>query len=246
MAPSQWFVRAAHAFVAAITASGADGPLYAVDMRLRPSGNKGPVAVSMAAFRRYHQRDAWTWERMALTRARVVAGPADLRRRAEAAIAEAMEAGDGARVHADAASMRARMLRDLPADGPWDVKLRAGGLVDVEFVAQALQLVHARALGGGSRSPTTPVALANLATAGMLTRGDATALIEAGHLFRTVQGLLRLTLGRGHPDALPPASARPLLRATGAADLPDLRARLDAAAARVRAIFTRTIGEVHA
>ena len=72
--PSQYYIRAAHAVVAALTAPGMDGALYAVDMRLRPSGNKGPVAVSLEAFRRYHQTDAWTWERMALTRARVVAG----------------------------------------------------------------------------------------------------------------------------------------------------------------------------
>ena len=76
---SQWFVRAAHSFIAAVTAPGVDGPLYAVDMRLRPSGNKGPVAVSLSGFRRYHAGSAWTWERMALTRARVVAGPPALR-----------------------------------------------------------------------------------------------------------------------------------------------------------------------
>ena len=76
---SQWFVRAAHAYVAAVTAPGVDGPLYEVDMRLRPSGNKGPVAVSLGSFRRYHAESAWTWERMALTRARVVAGPPALR-----------------------------------------------------------------------------------------------------------------------------------------------------------------------
>ena len=115
---SQWFVRAAHAYVAAVTAPGVDGPLYEVDMRLRPSGNKGPVAVSLAAFRRYHAEAAWTWERMALTRARVVAGPPALRARIEEAIAEALaQAGDADRIRADAASMRARMLRDLPPDG---------------------------------------------------------------------------------------------------------------------------------
>ena len=237
---SQWFVRAAHAFVAAITASGADGQLYAVDMRLRPSGNKGPVAVSLSAFRRYHQADAWTWERMALTRARVVAGPPDLRRRAEAAIAEAIEAADASRARADAAAMRARMSRDLPADGPWDVKLRAGGLVEVEFIAQVLQLVHTSV----ARSPTTRVALANLAAAGFLPEDDAALLVRAGHLFRTVQGMLRLTLGRTHPDALPAASARPLLRATDAVDLPALRATLDATAEQVRKAFARYIGEI--
>src|SRR3954447_20101759 len=89
---SQWFVRAAHAYVAAVTAPGVDGRLYEVDMRLRPSGNKGPVAVALPSFRRYHAESAWTWERMALTRARVVAGPPALRARIDAAIAVALAA----------------------------------------------------------------------------------------------------------------------------------------------------------
>ncbi len=239
----QWFVRAAHAFVAAVTAPGADGQLYAVDMRLRPSGNKGPVAVSLSAFRRYHQEAAWTWERMALSRARVAAGPADLRQRAEMAIAEAIEASDPAQVPGDAAAMRARMLRDLPPDGPWDVKLRAGGQVEVEFIAQVLQLVRARE-AAAIRDPTTRVALSNLAERDFLARGDAALLIRADHLWRTVQGMLRLTLGRAHPDALPEASTRPLLRATEAADITALRASLDATAASVREAFTRLVGEI--
>ena len=74
---SQWFVRAVQACIAALTAPGPEGQMYALDMRLRPSGNKGPIAVSLEGFRHYHEWDAWTWERMALTRARVVAGPAD-------------------------------------------------------------------------------------------------------------------------------------------------------------------------
>ncbi len=81
LAPSQYFTRAAHALVAALTVPTRDGKLYDVDMRLRPSGGKGPVAVSLSAFTRYHRESAWTWERLALTRARVVAGPAGLRRR---------------------------------------------------------------------------------------------------------------------------------------------------------------------
>jgi glutamate-ammonia-ligase adenylyltransferase len=101
---SQWFVRAAHAMVAAITAPGVDGPLYDVDMRLRPSGNKGPVAVSLAAFRRYHAEDAWTWERMALTRARVIAGPPALRAAVQTAIRDSLAHADPpAKIRADAA-----------------------------------------------------------------------------------------------------------------------------------------------
>ncbi|MBV9248883.1 MAG: bifunctional [glutamine synthetase] adenylyltransferase/[glutamine synthetase]-adenylyl-L-tyrosine phosphorylase, partial [Acetobacteraceae bacterium] len=169
---SQWFVRAAHSYVAAVTSPGADGQLYAVDMRLRPSGNKGPVAVSLASFRNYHASSAWTWERMALTRARVVAGPAALGKRIEATIADILRnAGDRARILADAAAMRARMARELPPEGPWDVKLRPGGMVDVEFIAQALQLVHARDYPGVCH-PTTRVALQRLAQERLLPVDD--------------------------------------------------------------------------
>jgi [glutamine synthetase] adenylyltransferase / [glutamine synthetase]-adenylyl-L-tyrosine phosphorylase len=248
---SQWFVRAAHAYVAAVTAPGVDGPLYEVDMRLRPSGNKGPVAVSLGSFRRYHAESAWTWERMALTRARVVAGPPALRARIEAAIAEALSAaGEPDRIRADAASMRARMLRDLPPDGPWDVKLRNGGQIEVEFIAQGLQLIHARD-APDLCSPTTRVALARFAKAGLLPADDAALLIRADHVWRTVQGMLRITVGRGARGDLPDVSARALLRAvaaaldwTGPVDLARLRATLDDVAQKVRAAFVRYIGEM--
>jgi [glutamine synthetase] adenylyltransferase / [glutamine synthetase]-adenylyl-L-tyrosine phosphorylase len=242
---SQWFVRASHAYVAAVTAPGADGPLYQVDMRLRPSGNKGPVAVSLGSFRRYHAEAAWTWERMALTRARVVAGPPALRVRIEAAIAEALaHAGDAGRIRADAASMRGRILRDLPPDGPWDVKLRAGGQIEVEFIAQALRLIHGRE-APELNAPTTRVVLARLSAAGLLPQDDAALLIRADHVWRTVQGMLRITVGRSARDELPDATADAVLRAVGeAVDLAALRATLDDLARQVRAAFVRQLGEI--
>jgi len=243
---SQYFIRAAHAYVAAVTAPGVDGQLYSVDMRLRPSGNKGPVAVSLSAFRRYHAESAWTWERMALTRARVVAGPPSLRESIEAAITDSLKAaGDADRVRADAAAMRARIARDLPPAGPWDVKLRAGGQIDVEFISQTLQLVHAGDMLP-LLSPTTRIALHNLAAAGYLPSADAALLIRADHLWRTVQGILRITLGRAHPATLPESAAEALLRATGAADIGALRAMLDRLATDVRDAFIRHIGEIQA
>lgn len=245
---SQWFVRASHAYVAAVTAPGVDGQLYAVDMRLRPSGNKGPVAVSLGGFQRYHAENAWTWERMALTRARVVAGSPALRASVEGAIAAALAGGDPSQVLADAAAMRGRMARDLPPDGPWDVKQRPGGLVDVEFIAQALQLRHARERRDVC-NPTTRIALQRLADAGFVAEADAALLIRADRLWRTVQGMLRITVGRNAQPELPDASLRPLLRAMGeagaeAVDLPALRATLDDLATDVRAAFVRLIGEV--
>ncbi|MGA3402420.1 MAG: bifunctional [glutamate--ammonia ligase]-adenylyl-L-tyrosine phosphorylase/[glutamate--ammonia-ligase] adenylyltransferase [Acetobacteraceae bacterium] len=248
---SQWFIRAAHSFVAAVTAPGADGQLYAVDMRLRPSGNKGPVAVSLASFRRYHAEDAWTWERMALTRARVVAGPPPLRALVTEAIAEAIAgAGEPARIRADAAAMRARMRRELPPDGVWDVKQRPGGLVDIEFIAQTLQLMAARD-NPVVCSPNTCEALGRLAASGKLDAADAALLVHADRVWRTVQGMLRITVGRATPEDLPEASVRPLLRAVAALglaadDVPALRATLDALAAEVSAVFERIVGKTAA
>ena len=121
MAVSQYYIRAAHAFVAALTAPGLEGPLYAVDMRLRPSGNKGPVAVSLAGFRRYHEADAWTWERMALTRARVVAGPP--------ALARKVSGGDprGDRERGGGGSHPRRCLRDARPARPRPAAVAARG-----------------------------------------------------------------------------------------------------------------------
>ena len=241
---SQWFIRAVHSFIAALTAPGADGPLYAVDMRLRPSGNKGPVAVSLAAFRRYHAESAWTWERMALTRARVVAGPPAMRARVEDAIREALaEADTEERVKADAVAMRARLARELPPDGVWDMKHREGGQMEVEFIAQALQLVDARAHPEVC-SPTTRIALSRLAAAGRMAFEDAALLTRADHLWRTIQGMLRVTVGRNAPQTLPEASAQALLRATGAADSLALAATIEGTGRAVRAAFVRHLGAI--
>ena len=254
LASSQWFIRAVHAFVAAITAPDAEGPMFAVDMRLRPSGNKGPVAVSLAGFERYHAprsqgEGAWTWERMALTRARVIAGPPALRKRVEAAIRAALtEAGPPAQIRADAAAMRARLLRDLPPAGPWDVKLRPGGQIEVEFIAQTLQLAYAPGHPDICH-PTTREALARLRDTGLLPEADAAALIRADHAWRTVQGMLRITYGRARTEKLSEAPAAALLRVCAQAGLADvdvagLRATLDQIAQEVRACFIRHVGDI--
>ncbi len=246
MAASQWFIRAVQAFIGALTAPGADGPLAQVDMRLRPSGNQGPVAVSLASFRHYHAANAWTWERMALTRARVVAGPSALSERVEAEIAAAIaHAGEPDRILRDAVAMRARLARDLPPDGPWDVKHRLGGQMEVEFVAQALQLEHAPTHPGVCH-PTTRTALARLAGADLLPEADAVLLVRADHLWRTIQGMLRIAIGRAVPKALPEASAEALLRATGSVDLGQLETTIEQTSRAVRAAFVRNVGEIGA
>jgi glutamate-ammonia-ligase adenylyltransferase len=248
LAASQYFARLANQVVGALTAPGAEGRLYEVDMRLRPSGSKGPVAVSLGAFTRYHAESAWTWERMALTRARFVAGPPALKRRVEAAIRQAqIRSADPAQVLSDARAMRARMLRDLPADGPWDVKHMAGGLVEVEFISQALQVAHAHRLAAVV-SPTTRLALAALARAKILPVGEAEALVAADRLWRAVTAHLRLTVGRWPEPGLPEPVGLALLAAAGpllprpAVDQASFRAQMREVALAVRASFTRHIG----
>ena len=145
LAPSAYFARTSQRFIAALTASTAEGPLYEVDMRLRPSGNQGPVAVSFDSFVRYHRERSWTWERMALTRARVVSGPEPLRAEIEAATREALtQTNDAAVIAADARAMREKLAAQFPGRDIWDIKFAPGGLVDIEFIAQTLQLCHAQ------------------------------------------------------------------------------------------------------
>jgi glutamate-ammonia-ligase adenylyltransferase len=249
LAPSSYFGRLAQQVIAAITAPGAEGKLYEVDMRLRPSGNKGPVATSLSAFERYHAESAWTWERMALTRARCVAGPPKLRRRINTAVKAALIQHAGPAALADAVAMRARMLRDLPPEGPLDIKAMPGGLIEVEFIAQALQLAHARRKPT-VLAPTTRLALESLGRARILPPEDAAALVAADRLWRTTLGLLRLTVGRWKGDTLPAATAAALLRATAplldrpAVDLQDVRAQMQARAQQVRALFERHLGRL--
>ncbi len=250
--PSVYFARLAHALIAALSAPGIEGPLYALDMRLRPSGSQGPVAVSLAAFRRYHRETSWTWERMALSRARVVAGPSRFRRTVTRAIAEALMPGaadTAPSLKRDAAAMRARVARDLPPRGPWDVKLRDGGLMEVEFIAQSLQLAGDDA---SVRHPTTRIAFRRLARAGMLAKADARLLIEADRFWRALQSQLRILLGTATPTALeaalPPAAIEALLAGLGGPGRPapdgldELVAACDAMARTVRAAFVRLIG----
>ncbi len=247
---SQYFSRLAQALVGAITAPGAEGPIYPVDMRLRPSGNKGPVAVSLAAFRHYHAEAAWTWERLALTRARVIAATRGFAPVVEAAIRVALcREVDAAVIRADTVAMRARLAAEAPASGPYylnhrfDLKHRVGGMMELGFVVEALQLIGGRAHPAVFR-PCTREALAALADAGMMAADEAAALIAADHWFRAVQAMRRIT-GLAAPDAeSAPASLAPILAAAGVLDFDGLIATMEAQAAVVRRAFVVHLGAI--
>ncbi|MDD2877854.1 MAG: bifunctional [glutamine synthetase] adenylyltransferase/[glutamine synthetase]-adenylyl-L-tyrosine phosphorylase [Acidiphilium sp.] len=240
---STYFIRLAHALVGTITAQGPEGPMYPVDMRLRPSGNKGPVAVPLAGFRRYHEQEVWTWERLALTRARVLTATRGFAPVVESAIRAALCRDVPApMIRADTVAMRARLARDMPATGAFDLKYRTGGMLELAFTVEALQLIHGRR-DPALLHPCTREALAGLARAGKLEAGEAAALIDADHLFRTIQGMMRIT-GLAEPsETAAPASLAPLLAAVGVGDFAALLDRAEAAATLVRMAFLRHIGD---
>jgi glutamate-ammonia-ligase adenylyltransferase len=246
LAPSHYFVRLSQRLMAAITALTGDGRLYDVDMRLRPSGEKGPLATTLEGFVDYQRRSAWTWEHMALNRARVIAVTATeasaFQDRIEAALRAVLrEPRDPDRLLADVADMRGRIERSHHTDDIWEGKRVRGGLVDLEFIAQYLQLRHAAAKPEVLGTNTTD-AFERLAAAGCLARAAADDLIAATRLWRRVQGILRLAEERTFEEETAPEGLRRVIaRAVGAADFAALKAKLIDTARRVRAHFADII-----
>ena len=142
LAASQYFARLTQRLVAAVTAPTSEGVLYNADMRLRPSGNAGPLATSLRAFRLYQEESAWTWEHLALTRARVIEADGGFGDAVGGVIAEVLgRVPDRAKTVADVLAMRELMAKERPPRHPFDLKLVPGGLVDLEFIAQSAQLL---------------------------------------------------------------------------------------------------------
>ena len=240
---SQYYGRLSQRLINAITALTGEGRLYEVDMRLRPSGNAGPVATRMSGFVAYHSDQSWTWEHMALTRARVIAGPDRLARATRAAIdAVLRRPRDREATMRDVRDMRERIAREKGGGSPWDLKLAPGGLLDVEFVAQSLQLVHGAA-HPAALDPRTCVALRRLAAAGALDEAEAATLIEASRLQRALMSVLRVAVGEEFDrEAMPEGLRNVLTRAASEVDFDRLEAKLRDCQAQVRAVFERVVG----
>ncbi len=247
---SQYFARLCQRLINALSALTAEGRLYEVDMRLRPSGQSGPIACSLDAFVQYHAENAWTWEHMALTRARAVAGPPGLTARVDDAIRGILtRPRDADALCHDVAHMRARMDAEHHTDFVWDVKFLRGGLVDIEFVAQYLQLKHADA-HPEVLSPGTRQALQRLQGAGLLDPAVARDLIEALDLWQPLQAMLRLTFARefsGFREGDVPRPLQDILaRIGGSDDFVKLKGRVAVTAAKCYSHFQDLIGDAPA
>ncbi len=176
LGPTLYFNRLAQRVTAALSVPTAEGVLFDVDTRLRPQGAQGPLAVSTAGFARYQRNDAWTWEHMALSRARVVIASPATRATIERGIAGALaKPRDPAALRSDILAMRRDMAQHKPSRGPLDVKLLRGGLVDIEFTLHYLQLRD-----GAGMSPDLTAAIAAQVEAGLLD-----ARMKDAHLLMT-------------------------------------------------------------
>ena len=242
LASSLYFTRLSQRLISALSVQTAEGALYEIDMRLRPSGNKGPIASRLEGFNRYHAESAWTWENMALTRARIVASPPELEQHISAILMRTLTVQrDPEILRADVATMRRRIAQEHPGHLPWDIKHRPGGLVDIEFIAQYLMLRHA-ATNVAVLSTNTFEALEILRDAGFLDSGDARILIETLRLWQKLQCVLRLTSENSATESMMPIGQRNLLvRAGGRQDMTALEAEMDFAANRVRTLFNTMI-----
>jgi glutamate-ammonia-ligase adenylyltransferase len=241
--PVRYFTRVTQRLIAALSAPTAEGILYEVDMRLRPSGNKGPVATRINAFAKYQRNEAWTWEHLALTRARCICGDESLIGEAEAIFAEVLaEKRDAAKIRKDVEEMRALIDKEKPPNGIWDFKLIPGGLVDIEFIAQYLALVAPTK--GAAPPPAGTHTLEALKTLGvaMMNADDLDTAVEALSLFTEVSQIVRLCIdGDFNPDEAPAGLVDLVCRAGDYPDLTHLEADIRRLSKAVRRIFQSII-----
>ncbi len=245
----EYFARMAQKLISHLTLPLREGILYRIDTRLRPSGSAGPLVISFDALASYHQREARLWERQALLRARPMAGDEALFARAFAQVLEpslyrTVDRGAAAK---ELLAMRERMEREIAGESPgrYHSKLGRGGVVDVEFAVQFLQLVHGAA-HPDVRSASTPQALAALAAAGLLAPQDHAPLLRGYRFLRRVESRLRIVRDRS-VDRLPESGPELLRLArrmgyTGPRAGEELLADYERNAAEVRAAFLRVLG----
>jgi len=244
---AQYFSRLTQRLISALTVHTNYGQLYAVDMRLRPSGRAGPLATQIDGFAGYQESEAWTWEHMALTRARVVSAPPQFAARVEGVIRAVLcRPRDRDLIAGDVVEMRGAIAREKGDSDRWNLKYAAGALVDIEFIAQYLQLLHAAQHPDILDTSTTRV-LDKAWRLGLLATEDAEVLRPAVRLYHDLTQILRLCLGgpfdpKADPKAAEGGLAALLARAADVPDFATLDAFLAEMQAKVRASFVRILG----
>ncbi len=237
LAARPYYARLTQAMITALTAPMGEGRLYEVDMRLRPSGKQGPVATSIDAFETYQQTEAWTWEHLALTRARPIAGPGALQHRVAACRCQLLSEKGGARdVKADVTDMRTRLTGAKPPTGPLDAKAGPGRLMECELAAQTLCL-----LSGGS-AHRVPDQISKGIDAGVVDADTGAALSTAYDRFWRLQAASRLLVGGTvDPDKLGEAGLAFIKRETGQQSVAAIAEWVADSADKAAAAFDRIV-----
>jgi glutamate-ammonia-ligase adenylyltransferase len=239
---AQYFARLTQRLISASTTRTNYGVLYDVDMRLRPSGRAGPLASRLDSFAAYQDREAWTWEHMALTRARVISSSPQFRHKIERIMRAVLtRPRERSVITSDVAEMRRAIATEKGDDDIWDLKYAKGGMVDIEFIAQYLQLVHA-AEHPEILNVNTLMVLDNAAHLGVLPPSAVEVLRPAARLYHDLTQILRLCVSASfHPEIAGEDLLRVLTRAGDAPDFSSLEARVRETQAEVRRVFRTLI-----
>jgi len=244
VSPSQYYSRLGQSIITALTVMTAEGTLFEVDTRLRPSGNQGPLIVTLETFTRYYSEAAWTWEHMALTRGRVVVAGSDFKQSIQQTIRSALNVNrNGKGLKAAVLDMRSLMAKEMPARSRWSMKHSRGGLVDIEFIVQYLLLANGQA-HLDIIEPVLETALIRLRDHGLLSPDDYRLLDSAHAVAQSVQAILRVTHGSSslNDTDFSPELQHMLCRATGAETFSDLKRTLETQQQAVYQLFERMIG----
>jgi glutamate-ammonia-ligase adenylyltransferase len=238
LGPSLYYARLTQRLISALTAPTKAGRLYEVDMRLRPSGRQGPLATQFASFKLYQEDEAETWEHMALTRARFLAGDKSLGSAVAKTVRETLTGErEAAAIAQQTRAMRGLIAREKGDADAWDLKLVAGGLIDIEFIAQYLQLAFARQ-HPAILDVSTRMVLEEAGHAGLITPEQAEILIDAHRLYTDATQFMRLsTSGPFDPAKAAAGVKRRIAAAVGFPDFDAFAAALGEARRRVRAAF---------
>jgi glutamate-ammonia-ligase adenylyltransferase len=241
---AQYFARFTQRLISAFTTRTNYGVLYEIDMRLRPSGRAGPVASHVNAFAEYQDNEAWTWEHMALTRARVISASSEFRGEIEEIIRQVLtRPRDAAGVAIDVADMRRAIALEKGEGEVWDLKYAAGGLVDIDFIAQYLQLAHA-ADKPEILDVNTLHVLDNAARLGLLPTASVEVLRSAALLYHDLTQILRLCVSeKFSPETSGEDLLQIMARAGDAPDFSALQARVKETQAEVRRVFKALLEE---
>jgi len=240
----QYFARFTQRLISAFTTRTNYGVLYDIDLRLRPSGRAGPVASHVEAFAGYQDQEAWTWEHMALTRARVISAPPEFREKIEAIIRHVLtRPRDPIGVAIDVTEMRRAIAQEKGEADIWDLKYAAGGMIDIDFIAQYLQLVHAATKPDILDVGTLHV-IDNAVRLGVLPAAAAEILKSAARLYGDLTQILRLCVSeRFAVESSGEDLLRLMARAGDAPDFSSLQARLKETQSEVRRVFRIVVEE---